>query len=91
MRGKTKLDGANLGTAQRIEKPASARGFGRLPAKPDPKSFIRKGERSATAVVSKKRKRALLPQKRLELLTRCLSLLGLQRASSITPGRQELP
>ncbi|KAG3014634.1 hypothetical protein PC121_g13975 [Phytophthora cactorum] len=54
VRGKTKLEGANLGTAQKIEKPASARGFGRLPAKPDPKSFTRKGERSATAVVSKK-------------------------------------
>ncbi|ETO80883.1 hypothetical protein F441_04658 [Phytophthora nicotianae CJ01A1] len=26
-----------------MENPASARGFGRLPAKPDPKSFIRKG------------------------------------------------
>ncbi|KAG2502548.1 hypothetical protein JM16_009521 [Phytophthora kernoviae] len=54
--GKTKLEGANLGSAQRYEKPASARGFGRLPAKPDPKGFIRKGERSAsaTAVVSKK-------------------------------------
>ncbi|GMF26911.1 unnamed protein product [Phytophthora lilii] len=56
VRGKTKLEGANLGTAQKMEKPASARGFGRLPAKPDPKSFIRKGERSATAVVFKKRK-----------------------------------
>ncbi|KAF1784926.1 Enkurin domain [Phytophthora cactorum] len=55
VRGKTKLEGANLGTAQKIEKPASARGFGRLPAKPDPKSFTRKGERSATTVVSKKR------------------------------------
>ncbi|KAG6963439.1 hypothetical protein JG687_00006559 [Phytophthora cactorum] len=57
VRGKTKLEGANLGTAQKIEKPASARGFGRLPAKPDPKSFTRKGERSATAVVSKKLKK----------------------------------
>jgi hypothetical protein len=55
VRGKTKLEGANLGTAQRKEKPASARGFGRLPAKPDPNAFVRKGERSATAVVSKKR------------------------------------
>ncbi|OWZ15951.1 hypothetical protein PHMEG_00010326 [Phytophthora megakarya] len=55
VRGKTKLEGANLGAAQKMEKPASARGFGRLPAKPDPKSFTRKGERSATAVVSRKR------------------------------------
>eukprot|EP00644_Phytophthora_capsici_P002918 jgi/Phyca11/129530/e_gw1.85.137.1 len=50
VRGKTKLEGANLGSAQRMEKPASARGFGRLPAKPDPKSFIRKGERASSAV-----------------------------------------
>ncbi|GMG17018.1 unnamed protein product [Phytophthora fragariaefolia] len=54
--GKTKLAGANLGSAQKMEKPTSARGFGRLPAKPDPKSFIRKGERNPTDVVSKKRK-----------------------------------
>ncbi|KAK1942027.1 hypothetical protein P3T76_006349 [Phytophthora citrophthora] len=55
VRGKTKLEGANLGSAQRMDKPASARGFGRLPAKPDPKSFIRKGERASSAIVSKKR------------------------------------
>ncbi|KAF4031081.1 Calmodulin-binding [Phytophthora infestans] len=54
VRGKTRLEGSNLGAAQKIEKPASARGFGRLPAKPDPKTFTRKGERSATAIVSKK-------------------------------------
>lgn len=52
--GKTKLEGANLGTVERIDKPTSARGFGRLPVKPDPKAFIRKGERSATAVVVQK-------------------------------------
>ncbi|RLN83423.1 hypothetical protein BBJ28_00012908 [Nothophytophthora sp. Chile5] len=57
VRGKTKLEGANLGAPERLAKPSSARGFGRVLTKPDPKSFIRKGERSATAVVSAKRTR----------------------------------
>ncbi|KAL8000459.1 putative enkurin [Plasmopara halstedii] len=54
LRGKTKLEGANLGCSEQMDKPASARGFGRLQSKPDPKAFIRKGERSSTAVVIKK-------------------------------------
>ncbi|TYZ67294.1 hypothetical protein PybrP1_007597 [[Pythium] brassicae (nom. inval.)] len=39
--GTTKLIGSNLG---------SAKGFGRLPAKPEPKEFTRKGERCSTTV-----------------------------------------
>lgn len=52
--GKTKLLGANLGDAKRVERPASAKGFGKLAPKPDPKGFTKKGERCSTDVDAKK-------------------------------------
>lgn len=48
--GTTKLVGSNLGAAGRVERAGSAKGFGRLPAKPEPKEFIRKGDRCSTTV-----------------------------------------
>lgn len=48
--GTTKLIGSNLGEVGRMEKPSSAKGFGRVAAKPDPKEFTKKGERCSTVV-----------------------------------------
>lgn len=59
--GKTKLLGANLGEAKRAERPASAKGFGKLAPKSDPKIFIKKGERCATDVDAKKKREYSLP------------------------------
>uniref|UniRef100_K3W8L4 Enkurin domain-containing protein n=1 Tax=Globisporangium ultimum (strain ATCC 200006 / CBS 805.95 / DAOM BR144) TaxID=431595 RepID=K3W8L4_GLOUD len=53
--GTTKLVGSNLGEVGRMEKPGSAKGFGRVPAKPDPKEFIKKGDRCSTTVDASKK------------------------------------
>lgn len=52
--GKTRLEGSNLGDAARLDKPASAKGFGRISQKPDPGAYTKKGERCSTNVDPKK-------------------------------------
>lgn len=53
--GKTLVEGSNLGESTKMEKPASARGFGRVSTKPDPKGFIKKGERCSSSVDKNKK------------------------------------
>lgn len=54
--GKTRLEGANLGAKTTPDMPASARGFGRVTYKADPKTFTKKGERCTTIVDPAKRR-----------------------------------
>lgn len=58
--GTTKLIGSNLGAVGRMERGGSAKGFGRLPSKPEPKEFTRKGERCSTTVDPAKKRTWLL-------------------------------
>jgi hypothetical protein len=56
LHGQTRLIGANVGEDTYIERRASAKGIGRISDKPDPKGFVKKGERCSTTVdPSKKR------------------------------------
>ncbi|CCI43503.1 unnamed protein product [Albugo candida] len=52
LQGKTRVAGANLGSNARLPPPKSAAGIGRETRKPDAKSFIKKGERCNTLMLT---------------------------------------
>ena len=52
LHGKTRVLGANLGSNVRLPPPKSAAGIGREARKPDAKSFIKKGERCNTLMLT---------------------------------------
>ncbi|DAZ96658.1 TPA: hypothetical protein N0F65_009221 [Lagenidium giganteum] len=72
VQGKTRLPGSNLGVITKPDKPASARGFGKVSVKPDPKQFMKKGERCTSAVDSnnKPTKFTYAGQKKPSVITR---------------------
>lgn len=54
-KGSTRLPGSSLSHSAAAQKPSSARGFGRVQGKPDPKQFTKKGERCTSSVDPRKR------------------------------------
>lgn len=48
--GKTRLIGSNVGENTHVDRKAGAKGIGKISVKPDPKGYIKKGERCSTIV-----------------------------------------